>query len=73
MLAGFALMATGGMIAMAGMGIGGTAIVKVIRRWLDAQDEPPSAIMKRKVAQAKAAGAAGASAWQNGMTTSAHS
>ncbi len=36
-----------------------------------AQQEPPSAVMKRKIAQAKAATAAGASAWQNGMATPA--
>lgn len=79
MVTGFALVATGAMIAMVGMGISGTAIVKVIRRWLQAQEEPPSAIMKRKVAQAraattagaKAATTAGASAWQNGMATPA--
>jgi hypothetical protein len=32
-----------------------------------AQDEAPSAIVKRKMSQAKAATVAGASAWQDGM------
>lgn len=70
MIVGFALVATGGLISMCGMGITGTAMVSAIRRWVRAQQEPPSAIMKRKLAQAKAATAAGASAWQNGMATS---
>ena len=69
MVAGFALVAAGGVIAMAGMGISGTAMINAIRRWVRAQQEPPTAIMKRKMAQAKAATTAGASAWQNGMAT----
>jgi hypothetical protein len=56
---------------MCGMGITGTAMFNAIRRWLRAQQEPPSAVMKRKMAQAKAATTAGASAWQNGMSTPA--
>jgi hypothetical protein len=70
MIVGFALVATGGLISMCGMGISGTAMFNAIRRWVRAQQEPPSAIMKRKLSQAKAATAAGASAWQNGMATS---
>lgn len=70
MIVGFALVATGGLISMCGMGISGAAMFNAIRRWVRAQQEPPSAIMKRKLAQAKAATAAGASAWQNGMATS---
>jgi hypothetical protein len=70
MIVGVALVATGGMIGMCGMGISGTAMIRAIRRWVRSQQEPPSAIMKRKLSQAKAAGSAGASAWQNGMATS---
>jgi hypothetical protein len=71
MIVGFALVATGGLISMCGMGISGTAMFNAIRRWMLAQQEPPSAVMKRKIAQAKAATTAGASAWQNGMSTPA--
>jgi hypothetical protein len=70
MIVGFALVATAGVIGMCGMAIAGTAIVRGIRRWMRAQQEPPSALVKRKLAQAKAATAAGASAWQGGMATS---
>ncbi|MGN6792273.1 MAG: hypothetical protein ACTHJW_07755 [Streptosporangiaceae bacterium] len=70
MIVGFALVATAGVIGMCGIGITGTAMVKAIRRWVRTQQEPPSAVMKRKLSQAKAATAAGASAWQDGMAAS---
>ncbi len=65
---GFALIAAGGLISLCGMGIGGAAAVSAVRRWAMAQEEPPSALMKRKISQAKAATSAGASAWQDGLT-----
>jgi hypothetical protein len=71
MIVGFALVATGGLISICGMGITGTAMFNAIRRWMLAQQEPPSAVMKRKISQAKAATQAGASAWQNGTATPA--
>jgi hypothetical protein len=67
MMAGFALVATGGLISLCGMAISGTAAITAIRRWLMAQEEPPGAVVKRKLGQARAATSAGASAWQNGM------
>ncbi len=73
MIAGFALVATGGLVTLSGMAISGTAIFNAVRRWMIAQQEPPSAIMRRKLAQAKAAGQARATAWQNGMATSSRS
>jgi hypothetical protein len=76
MIVGFALVATGGLISICGMGISGTAMVHAIRRWLRAQQEPPTIVMKRKMAQAKAATtaatSAGASAWQDGMAARTH-
>jgi len=71
MIVGVALVATGGLISLFGMAISGTAMASAVRRWIMAQQEPPSAIVRRKIAQAKAATAAGASAWQDGMATSA--
>ncbi len=70
LIVGFALVATGGLISLCGMGISGTAAVSAIRRWVLAQQEPPTHIVKRKISQAKAATTAGASAWQDGMATS---
>jgi hypothetical protein len=70
LIVGFALVATGGLISLCGMGISGTAAINAVRRWVMAQQEPPSHIVKRKISQAKAATTAGASAWQDGMTAS---
>jgi hypothetical protein len=67
LITGFALVAAGGLISLCGIGIGGTAAITTFRRWLVAQEEAPSAMVKRKIAQAKAATTAGTSAWQDGM------
>ena len=67
LLTGFALVAAGGLISLCGMAISGTAAITAVRRWLLTQEEPPSAMVKRKVNQAKAATSAGTSAWQDGM------
>jgi hypothetical protein len=67
LIVGIALVATGGLISLCGMGISGTAAANAVRRWVMAQQEPPSQIVKRKISQAKAATAAGAQAWQDGM------
>jgi hypothetical protein len=73
MIIGFALVATGGLISMCGIGITGTVMLRAVRRWVGAQQEPPSVVVKRKIAQAKAATTAattaGSSAWQNGLAT----
>jgi hypothetical protein len=69
MIVGIALVATGGLIGICGMTISGTAMVNAVRRWMQAQQEPPSAVVRRKISQAKGAAQAGASAWQNGMAT----
>jgi hypothetical protein len=70
LIVGFVLVATAGVIGMCGVAISGTALVRGVRNWMLAQQEPPSAVVRRKLAQAKAATAAGASAWQDGMATS---
>ncbi len=69
LIVGVALVATGGLISLCGMGISGTAAFSAIRRWIMAQQEPPGQIVKRKISQAKAATMAGANAWQDGMAT----
>lgn len=72
LIVGFSLVAAGGLIGLAGAGISGVALATAARRWMQAQDEPPSAVMRRKLSQAKAATtaatAAGTKAWQNGLT-----
>ena len=70
LIVGFVLVATGGLIGVCGFGITGTAMISAARRWYMQQQEPPAQMVRRKVAQAKAATQAGASAWQDGMATS---
>jgi hypothetical protein len=66
LVTGAALVVTGGLLALAGMLIGGGHLFTAIRRWVNDMDVPPSEVAKLKLAQAKAAAAAGADAWQNG-------
>lgn len=68
MLVGGSLIAAGGLIAMAGLAISGSALAVAIRRFIREMEEPPSDLAKRKWAQAKAATAAGAAAWQDGTS-----
>jgi hypothetical protein len=65
MIAGFALVAIGSLISLIGLAVGATAVSIATRRWLMAQDQPPSAAIKQKIGQATAATAAGAKAWQS--------
>jgi len=69
MIVGVALVATGGLLGLFGMVVSGSAMASGIRRWLMAQSDSPSEIVRRKVAQTKAATAAGASAWQENAAT----
>jgi hypothetical protein len=71
LVVGVALIATGGLVSICGLAISGTAMLSSIRHWVQEQQEPPSAVMKRKISQAKAATTAGASAWQNEGGTAA--
>jgi hypothetical protein len=66
LVTGAALVAAGGLLALAGMVIGGGHLLTAIRRWVRDMDVPPSELAKLKLAQAKAAASAGADAWQNG-------
>lgn len=68
MIVGGALMAVGAVIGLAGLAVTGGALTVAIRRWVREMEEPPADLARRKWAQAKAATAAGASAWQDGNT-----
>jgi hypothetical protein len=48
------------------MVIGGGHLLTAVRRWVRDMDVPPSELAKLKLAQARAAAAAGADAWQSG-------
>jgi hypothetical protein len=63
---GAALVAAGGLLALAGMVISGGHLLTAIRRWVRDMDVPPGELARLKVAQARAAASAGADAWQHG-------
>jgi hypothetical protein len=62
-----ALAGAGTFIALAGLAVGGSHLLSATRRWVWEMEVPPSEIAKLKWKQARAAAAAGAAAWQNGI------
>jgi hypothetical protein len=60
------LVGAGTVLAMAGLAVGGSHLMSATRQWVREMDVPPSELAKLKWAQARAAAAAGAAAWQNG-------
>ena len=67
MLTGSALVAIGGVIALAGVALGGAHLLSATRRWIEEMEVPPNELAKIKWAQAKSAAVAGSAAWQNGV------
>jgi hypothetical protein len=61
-----ALVGAGTFVIFAGLAVGGSHIAVATRRWIKEMDVPPSELAKIKYAQARAAVAAGSTAWQNG-------
>ncbi len=64
LITGAALLAAGGMIALAGIAIGSSHVVAASRRWIQAMEVPPTELAKLRLAQAKVAALAGAEAWR---------
>lgn len=73
MITGAALIGAGGLIALIGVVVSGTAIASACRHWVHELEVPPSEVVKQMWSQTKAATAAGTAAWQqhNGIQ-SAH-
>jgi hypothetical protein len=67
LIVGAALIGAGAVIGLAGMVIGGVAVLSATRRWVGQLDQPPAEVARQKWAQARAATMAGASAWQDGV------
>jgi hypothetical protein len=63
-ITGAALIGAGGLIALIGVIISGTAAASACRKWLRDLEVPPSEVVKQKWDQTKAATAAGTAAWQ---------
>lgn len=66
MIVGLAFMTVGGVIGAWGLGMSGTAIMRNVRRWLQAQ-QPETAITEP--ATAKMASSAAGAAWRREMET----
>ena len=64
------MVGAGTLIVLAGLAIGGGHLAAATRRWVREMEVPPSELARQKWAQAKAAYAAGASAWQDGSQAS---
>ena len=67
LIVGAALIGAGAVIGLAGMVIGGVAVLSATRRWVGQLEQPPAEVARQKWAQARAATMAGASAWQDGV------
>jgi hypothetical protein len=64
-ITGAALIGAGGLIALTGIIVSGSAIAVACRRWLRDLEVPPSEVVRHKWDQTKAATAAGTAAWQH--------
>jgi hypothetical protein len=60
------LVGAGTLIALTGLAVGGGYVASITRQWVREMEVPPSELARLKWAQARAAVAAGASAWQDG-------
>jgi len=61
-----ALVGLGTVLVMAGLAVGSTHLLLATRRWVRELEVPPGELAKLKLAQARTAAAAAASAWQDG-------
>lgn len=74
LVAGAVMIGAGAVVAAAGLVISGAVVLTATKRWIDQLETPPTELARQKWQQAKAASAAGASAWQdeNGVTAGSH-
>ena len=60
------MVGVGTLIALTGLAVGFQHLLSSTRRWVNEMEVPPSELARLKWTQARAAMAAGTSAWQNG-------
>ena len=68
MVTSAALVGAGTLIALAGLALGGSHMLSATRQWVREMEVPPRELARIKWAQARTAAAAGAAAWQNGVS-----
>ncbi len=66
LITGAVLAGVGSLLGLAGLAISAAALADATRRWVNAKETPPSELARQQWAKAKAATAAGATAWRNG-------
>jgi hypothetical protein len=66
LITGAVLAGTGILLVLAGVAVGGAHLFSATRRWVNQMDVPPRQLAQQQWARARAAAAAGSSAWQNG-------
>jgi hypothetical protein len=64
MITAAVLVGAGAVLVFAGFAVGGGHMLQAVRRWVNDMEVPPSERAKLALAQARAAAAAGAEAWQ---------
>jgi hypothetical protein len=64
LVGGAILMSVGAAVGMVGALATSVAVIGAARSWVSQWDEPPSAIARRRLAQARSAAAAGAQGWR---------
>jgi len=69
LMIGGTLFGVGCAMCIAGIAVSGSGLLSAIQSWVDDLERPPSEIAKGTWAQAKAAYAAGARAWQDETTS----
>jgi hypothetical protein len=67
---GLVLVAVGALIALTGSVAASIAVIGATRSWVRQWEEPPSALARRRYAQARSAALAGAQVWRNGQPAS---
>lgn len=65
LMTGIVLVGIGSVISLAGVVVGGAALAAAARRWVNDMDVPPRELLRQQMTKAKAATAAGTSAWRN--------
>lgn len=73
LIAGTVLIGIGSVISLTGVAVTAAALAVAARRWVNEMEIPPRELLRQQMARAKAATAAGASAWRNGGPASGQS